>query len=297
MKLNIGTTPLVNIKDAKISRRYEKRLQSGKASLDEFFNGGILRGTTFTLTAAPGVGKSTLLQQLADCFGSQGFQAAFVSGEQSTDEIVAACNRLNILNINIGNETDIDRIAEHLAFYDILIVDSYQSLTSAKVEGPHKLEEYAINTLVSAAKMTGCILGFICHVTKAGEIKGSTLITHSVDINIELEVCKTKGFSRRLSLRKSRIGPCNEMLLTFDAQGFNFNSGYQGVDMNPPQVDLREEILKMPLIHPDLIAHQFEIKVSQARSLLRSLMATGQVILDPRNGRDYIKAKSVAEVF
>lgn len=225
MDLNISKTEFIRVADVQISDIFYRRLKTGISRIDEFLSGGFLPGSTFTLTAAAGTGKTTLLLQILENLSKNGYNVGYISGEENIMQVAFTCQRIGVKNVLIRNECDIDEIKKSLQDFDLIIVDSFQSLQSNEKMSYIEREKYIVKEILSEAKKTECVVGFIMHMTKDGKnMKGSTLIPHSVDCNITLDrVEDADDGARVLGITKNRFGALNEVELYMGEQGYDFN--------------------------------------------------------------------------
>ncbi len=186
MKLAIKKTSFTKVKNVEIPDIFFRRLKSGIKEFDDLFGDGLLPGSALTFTGVAGCGKTTALLQLMEALAANNYQVGYASGEENMFQLAFTCRRLNVENVSIANETDIDSLADAMKELDVLVIDSFQALTSSKKMNSQELERYAVSKLVSAAKENECVLIFVMHLTKAGVLKGSTLVPHAVDVNFKI---------------------------------------------------------------------------------------------------------------
>jgi len=209
---------------AKISKLSEytensyKRISSGIPEFDQVIGGGFVPGQVVLLSGEPGVGKSTLLLQLASLLGASGKTILYSSGEESASQIASRAARLGIKTetISILEESDVDLIvttAESVSNIGLLITDSIQVITTSELEGTAgsvgQVRECA-SRLSRYAKEKHVPLILVGHVTKDGSIAGPKVLEHLVDTVLYLEGDKSHTF-RLLSATKNRYGPVGEV--------------------------------------------------------------------------------------
>lgn len=227
MNLDIDTTSFQKVSTIKIPDIFNRRLKTGIDKVDSMLGGGFLPGSSFTLCAPAGCGKTTLMLQTLDSMVKQGYRVAYASGEESIFQLAHTCKRLNVTNVDIANETDVETLVNVMNNYDILIVDSFQALSTRKAKGFRAVEKHAVQTLVKAAKDSECVLGMIMHLTKSGELKGSTIVPHTVDMNIKVgPMPDTDDEMARLVYidGKNRFGPLGDFEATLGSTGYDFNA-------------------------------------------------------------------------
>jgi DNA repair protein RadA/Sms len=194
----------------------ETRLGTGQAELDRVLGGGIVRGSVTLLGGDPGIGKSTLLLQVASHVGlSQ--RVLYASGEESEAQIGSRARRLSVGagELAVVTENDLDSILALAADRKatLLVVDSIQTValssiaTSAGAVG--QLRECTA-ALVRFAKSTGTAVMLIGHVTKEGTIAGPRVLEHLVDTVLYFESEASSRF-RIVRATKNRFGAVNEL--------------------------------------------------------------------------------------
>ena len=190
---------------------------SGIGELDRVLGGGIVPGAAVLFSGEPGVGKSTLLLDVAARIASAGARVLYASGEESTGQIRMRAERTGALRdtLYLASENDLGTVLGHIDAVDpqLVIVDSVQTLASDQVEGgaggPAQVREVA-SALIREAKARGLPVVLVGHVTKDGSVAGPRLLEHLVDV-----VCHFEG-DRQSSLRflrtlKNRFGPTDEI--------------------------------------------------------------------------------------
>jgi len=189
-----------------------KRLQTGVLELDRVLGGGIVPGSIVLLAGDPGIGKSTILLQVASLF-----KTLYVSGEESTQQVKLRFDRLGkrAKDLFIFPETDIDRVLKAATGdeYQILVVDSIQTMVTGDLNsaagsiGQVRETSYRLQRLAKESKTTVFIVG---HVTKEGAIAGPKVLEHLVDTVLYLQGDRSSVF-RILSAAKNRFGPIDEI--------------------------------------------------------------------------------------
>jgi DNA repair protein RadA/Sms len=194
------------------AERSDHRIATGWGEIDRVLGGGVVAGSVLLLGGEPGVGKSTLLLQLAGAMASRGSQVIVASAEESADQVAMRAGRLGIGHETIGlvTDDDVDAIVA-LAERDrpgLLIVDSIQTVGVAEVAaapgGVAQVRESAAR-LVRMAKTTGVAVVLVGHVTKEGGLAGPKMLEHMVDVVLYLEGDPDRGF-RVLRSIKNRFG-------------------------------------------------------------------------------------------
>ncbi len=193
---------------------------SGMESLDALLGPGLVPGAAILLGGEPGIGKSTLLLQLAGSQARLGHTAVYLSGEESLPQLKTRAERLGLLGpgllaISTNKVEDALGVLDQPEPPEMLIVDSVQTLASSMVEGiPGSVSQVrAVSAeLVEKTKKTGTTLILVGHVTKDGQIAGPKLLEHMVDTVLYLEGDR-KHFSRILRVLKNRFGPSDELVV------------------------------------------------------------------------------------
>lgn len=189
------------------------RHPSGDGEVDRVLGGGWVPGAALLLAGEPGVGKSTLLLQLARNAVRAGRSVLYVAGEESLAQIRLRADRLGLSGgLEATRDVDAERIAGHLATTrpDLLIVDSIQTLRSGDGVVAGSLTQVRDGTAIvaRAAKEADTTAVLIGHVTKQGTIAGPKVVEHMVDATFALE--SAAGF-RVLRALKNRFGPAGEV--------------------------------------------------------------------------------------
>lgn len=237
-----GAGPAVANKLEEIGEAEYSRYSSGDGEVDRVLGGGWVSGSVLLLAGEPGIGKSTLLLQLAHSAEVGGGQILYLAGEESPAQVRLRAERLGISGgMLVTREVDARAIGAYLRAEAprLAIVDSIQTLVSEDGTTPGTLSQVRDSTalLVAAAKESGSTLVLIGHVTKQGSIAGPKVIEHMVDATLALE--SAAGF-RVLRTIKNRFGPAGEMGV-FEMTG----EGMRPVP-NPSQAFLAERPLGVP---------------------------------------------------
>ena len=193
------------------------RRTTGVGEFDRVLGGGIVPGAAILLSGEPGVGKSTLLLEVAAQSARAGRRVLYASAEESTAQVRLRAERTGALHddLYLAAEIDLATILGHVDEVrpELLIVDSVQTVSSAMSDGmaghPSQVREVAA-TLIRIAKDRGLPVIIVGHVTKDGSIAGPRILEHLVDV-----VCQFEG-DRQTSLRfvralKNRFGPTDEV--------------------------------------------------------------------------------------
>jgi DNA repair protein RadA/Sms len=194
------------------------RLPAGIPEFDRVTGGGFVRGATVLLGGDPGIGKSTLLLQVAATMAAAGEAVVYVSGEEAVAQVRLRAARLGLGGAAVGlaAETSVEDILATVAAGRppaLLIVDSIQTLwTSAADSAPGTVTQVraSAHALIRYAKQAGTAVVFVGHVTKDGQIAGPRVVEHMVDAVLYFEGDAAHNF-RILRSVKNRFGPTDEI--------------------------------------------------------------------------------------
>lgn len=218
------------------------RTSSGIGEVDRVIGGGWVPGGVFLLAGEPGIGKSTLLLQLAANSIAINEETLYVAGEESLGQVKMRAQRLGLGDeLMLTREIDSRELAAHIIEKQpaFVIVDSIQSLVADDDGTPGSLSQVRDSTAIlnQAAKEAGSSLVLIGHITKQGSIAGPKVVEHMVDATLVLE--SASGF-RVLRSVKNRFGAAGEMGV------FEMTSeGMRAVD-NPSEAFLAERPKGVP---------------------------------------------------
>lgn len=189
---------------------------TGIAEFDRVLSGGLVPGSLTLLGGSPGIGKSTLVMQVAAAVASAG-TVAYISGEESKEQLKLRADRLKIKTnaIVVITETDIDAIVAYCSAQTsaLVIVDSIQTVASSEIPGEagsiQQIKGCTVR-LLEAAKKTATPILLVGHVTKEGVVAGPRTLEHLVDTVLYLEGDGTETF-RLLRTVKHRFGITDEV--------------------------------------------------------------------------------------
>ena len=288
MDLNYDNTQFKAVKEITIPDLFYRRYKTGITVVDELFGDGILPGSAITMTAPAGCGKTTLLLQILEGLTMNGYETAYASGEENTYQLAFTCNRLKVKNVKVGNETDIDTLAEQMKHFDVMVVDSFQALTTKKKLNSRALEKYAVSKLTRAAKDTECTIFFIMHLTKDGKLKGGTIVPHTVDVNMNITIeGDIDDNARKIFFTKNRFGPLNELTLFIGKNGYDFSAPVkvEESEKKAPSKKGRKakdleailNITEPPHLTADRVMTELGVEYNRAYNLLRELVLDGKI--------------------
>ncbi|SDD06983.1 DNA repair protein RadA [Auraticoccus monumenti] len=193
------------------------RTLTGIGELDRVLGDGLVPGAVVLLAGEPGVGKSTLLLEVASRWAGEGRRTLYVTGEESAAQVRLRAGRTDALadELYLAAETDLGTILGHIEEVSpsLMVLDSVQTVGSAEAEGsPGGVTQVREVTaaLVRVAKRRGMAVVIVGHVTKEGAIAGPRLLEHLVDVVLAFEGDRHSGF-RMVRATKNRFGPADEV--------------------------------------------------------------------------------------
>ena len=223
------------------------RLASGVAEFDRVTGGGLVRGSVLLLGGDPGIGKSTLLLEVAAAFVRHRHRAVYISGEEAVAQVRLRAERLGLADVavEVAAETSVEDIVATLsqgAVPHLVVIDSIQTMWTQAVEAaPGTVTQVrgSAGELIRFAKRTGTAVILVGHVTKDGQIAGPRVVEHMVDAVMSFEGEGSQQF-RILRAIKNRFGPTDEIGV-FEMTG----AGLREV-ANPSELFLSERELGSP---------------------------------------------------
>jgi predicted ATP-dependent serine protease len=278
MDLNLTATRLTKVKNITVPDIFNRRMKTGIKRIDSLFDEGILPGSAFTLTAKAGCGKTTLMLQMLDGMARNGYNVGYFSGEESIYQLAYTANRIGATEVQIANMTDIDEIAEHMSSMDLVVVDSFQALTTKTKMNSRQLEKHAVQCLTNVAKSTECTVGFIMHLTKSGDLKGGTIVPHTVDANLKVDTIPSADSddARVIFFEKNRFGPLNELECTIGGKGYDFEAV---VVKDDDDVKAPSKKKRKSLELDKLLTYRGTLTLSVATTLLEGNYQRAQLLL------------------
>ncbi len=223
------------------------RIASGIGEFDRVTGGGIVRGSALLVGGDPGIGKSTLLLQVAGALARGGHRVVYISGEEAIGQVRLRAARLGVTDapVLLAAETSVEDILTTLEAGKppaLLIADSVQTLwTSAADSAPGTVTQVRASTqaLIRYAKQTGAAVILVGHVTKEGQIAGPRVVEHMVDGVLYFEGEGGHHF-RILRAVKNRFGATDEIGV------FEMTGSGLGEVPNPSELFLGERNASTP---------------------------------------------------
>jgi len=218
----LGRTPAVAVSSpavpiGQVKAEETSARSSGVPELDRVLGGGLVPGAAILLAGEPGVGKSTLLLEVAAQTARYGRRVLYVTGEESAAQVRLRADRTNAVHdeLYLAAETDLGTVLTHIeqSKPDLLVVDSVQTIGASGVEGVPggvtQVREVAA-ALIRVAKTHDLTTVLVGHVTKEGSIAGPRVLEHLVDVVLHFEGERESRF-RMVRAMKNRFGPVDEL--------------------------------------------------------------------------------------
>ena len=198
------------------ARRAEAR-STGVGEFDRVLGGGLVPGAVVLVAGEPGIGKSTLLLDVAARAAREGQTVLYVSGEESAAQVRVRAERIEAMakSLYLAAETDLATVLGQIGQIrpDLVVVDSVQTIASGEVEGSAgnvaQVREVAAS-LIQLAKSRGIAIMLVGHVTKDGSIAGPRVLEHLVDVVVQFEGDRHSRL-RLVRAVKNRYGPTDEV--------------------------------------------------------------------------------------
>lgn len=242
----VGKAAAQPMRIKEISTTEFRRISTKMAEFDRLLGGGIVAGSLSLIGGDPGIGKSTLMLQLAENLAVQGLIVLYVCGEESVEQTSLRARRLKVASehLFLFSETLFSQIKLQIERLnpDVLIVDSIQIVYKSELPSSpgsvSQVRELATE-FMHLAKGLGIATFLIGHVTKSGEIAGPKVLEHLVDTVLDFEGDRQHGY-RLLRSVKNRFGPTDDIAL--------FQMGVEGLSevSNPSVIFLEERLKQIP---------------------------------------------------
>ena len=202
---------------AEVDLQAARARPTGVDELDRVLGGGLVPGAVVLLAGEPGVGKSTLLLEVAHRCAQSGRRALYVTGEESAGQVRLRAERTGALHeeLYLAAESDLSALLGHLDAVHpaMLVVDSVQTMSTSAAEGSAGgvSQVRAVATvLIAAAKERGLPVVLVGHVTKDGSVAGPRVLEHLVDVVLHFEGDRHSTL-RMVRGVKNRFGPADEV--------------------------------------------------------------------------------------
>lgn len=190
---------------------------TGVAELDRVLGGGVVPGSVTLLAGEPGVGKSTLLLEVAHCVAQRGRRALYISGEESAGQVRLRADRTGCGgdDVYLAAESDLHTVLAHVDTVRpaLVIIDSVQTMSTSEADGVAGgvTQVRAVTAaLTAAAKANDVAMILVGHVTKDGAIAGPRSLEHLVDVVLHFEGDRN-GALRMVRGIKNRFGAADEV--------------------------------------------------------------------------------------
>ena len=200
-----------------VSEQAANRHLTGISELDRVLGGGLVPGVVVLLAGEPGVGKSTLLLDVAAKWAKAGRRTLYVTGEESAAQVRLRAGRTKSLadELYLASETDLGTVLGHIEQTEpsLMVLDSVQTVGTSQADGsPGGVSQVreVTGALVRVAKRRGMAVIIVGHVTKEGSIAGPRTMEHLVDVVLNFEGDRHSGF-RMVRATKNRYGPADEV--------------------------------------------------------------------------------------
>lgn len=195
------------------------RIDTGISDLNAVLGGGLMPGGVTLIAGQPGIGKSTILMQIA-AYIAKGKKVLYASGEESASQVKLRAKRLgaaNSDNLFLAATTSADDVATTIASgdYQLAIIDSMQTMAMAEVaSAPGTVSQItnSANIIIRSAKAVDTAVVLVGHITKEGSIAGPKVLEHLVDVVLNFEGDRYGGF-KMIRAVKNRYGSTSEVAI------------------------------------------------------------------------------------
>ncbi|MBR0184116.1 MAG: DNA repair protein RadA [Clostridia bacterium] len=252
------------VKISEIKFKNEIRIKTGISELDRVLGGGIVKGAFILLSGSPGVGKSTILLQIAQNYEN----ILYVSGEESASQLKMRCERLKINNstLMMVSETDVNNILAHIEKIKpgLVIIDSIQTIVNTELSssgGSIAQVKDCASKLLNLTKSLDIPVLAVSHVNKEGAIAGPKVLEHIVDVVLYFD-SESKSSYRIIRCLKNRFGSTSEIGV-FEMK----SNGLQEVK-NPSMLMLENRVLEVPGICTACISEGSRVFLTEIQALV-----------------------------
>jgi DNA repair protein RadA/Sms len=218
---------------------------SGVPELDRVLGGGLVPGAAILLAGEPGVGKSTLLLEVAAQTARHRRRTLYITGEESAAQVRLRADRTGAVQdeLYLAAETDLGAVLGHIEAVGpkLLVIDSVQTISASDVDGVPggvtQVKEVSA-ALIRMAKLRDITLVIVGHVTKDGTIAGPRVLEHLVDVVLHFEGERTSRL-RLVRAVKNRFGPVDEVgCFDLSAEGIVAITDPSGLFLDSRQTDV-----------------------------------------------------------
>lgn len=266
---------------AEVSGAEERRAPVGLAEFDRLLGGGLVAGQVLLLAGPPGIGKSTLMLQVASRLTARG-PVLYVTGEESPSQVAGRAKRLGVAGpgILLMAETDLAKVVAAVDEHKpaTVVLDSIQTVYHPELSGGPgtvgQVRECAAE-LLRAAKRSGAVLFILGHVTKDGGVAGPKVLEHLVDTVLQFDT-ERSGVLRILRADKNRFGPAHELgLFQMDEKGLSGVADAASYFIEEPHAATPGRAVSVALEGSRPILAEVQALVTPTRYPLPRRMATG----------------------
>lgn len=222
--ITTGTRVVTAVPMSQVPSEETGRIPTGMSELDRVLGGGVVPGAVVLLGGEPGVGKSTLLLEVAHRWASDGLTSLYVSAEESAAQVRMRADRTGAVSdqLFVATETSLPAVVGQIEQVSpkLLVLDSVQTVSTGDgVPGSVSQVREVTTALVRIAKQRGLTVFIVGHVTKDGTIAGPRTLEHLVDVVLSFEG-ERSGELRLIRASKNRFGPSDELgCFTMSAAG------------------------------------------------------------------------------
>lgn len=286
---------------------FYNRMKTGVAAMDNLFGGselpGLVKGTTFSISAAKGMGKTTGLLQILERFKQKKLLVAYYSSEQTIYQLAFTAKRIGANHVPLGSFNYIEDALAHAkkSTYDIVIFDSLQKFRTKQKVG--KDQTTFINAMIRQYSQDNNVSsGIVLHRTKAGKTKGDSSIEHDVETTIEIIAADPELYpddTRIWTTTKNRFGETLYIAMAMGQMGFNWvepvsisqvlrvktkenKTDARTERKNQLKEDIMEFIRQERTVSVQSLLKQFNSELNgdatKTRTLLKDLVMSGELV-------------------
>lgn len=209
--------------DIIIPDEYFNRIKTGNDAFDTLLGDGLLPGSTLTLSAKHGTGKTQFCLQLLNTLANAGYKVGYVSNEESREQLAFTCKRIGTYNVPIANIEDLNDVTRLMNGLNVLVIDSFSKIKIENIRSYVKTEEVALKAIIEQAKANRCCTILITHNTKSGQSRGTSSLQHDVDATLYIEKLDDDPEVRRVYFDKNRFGSPTEICMRMTSVGYDLS--------------------------------------------------------------------------